>query len=157
MSEDAKQIVATLDNLATGFTAPKEPDILKLYELLLRDLQKFDGVLWQFPLALVSGNFLVVIQYFREPSLKNPIILLGLAVIDLLFMFNLLKHLDTRKAIVEATMKTEKYLINAGNCLSALVPTFPENDGSKGCKTLVWGLCWVNVAFLFYTVVVCLN
>lgn len=157
MSEDAKLIVASLDNLATGLTAPKEPDVLKFYELLLRDLQKFDGVLWQFPLALVSGNFLVVIQYFRDASLKSPIILLGLSLIDLLFMYNLLKHLETRKKIVDATIKTEKYLRDAKNCLSDLVPIFPEENGSKGCKTLVLGLFWINCAFLVYTAAICLN
>ena len=78
---------------------------LDLYKTYSDDLKKFDTICWQFPLALVSANF-IAFNWFSG----DLFYLLALSILNFLFLLPLMKHVHLRSCIVDALDNIGKFL-----------------------------------------------
>jgi hypothetical protein len=91
---------------------------IKLYELLVDQILRYDAILWQLPTALIIGNLLAI-----EKFLTSPIPLSALAVFNLGLIFVFGRMVRCQTIITEATRNAEDRLRSRfGDFLPAFAP-----------------------------------
>jgi hypothetical protein len=78
---------------------------LKLYELLVSQLHKYQNIIWQIPTALVVGNYVVIDRFS-----SNPVYLLALWFFNWGILFVLYRMVKTQRSIIRALRIAEKNL-----------------------------------------------
>lgn len=76
---------------------------IKLYILLVDQLQKYNSIIWQIPTALIAANSFA----FDKFSQDNPVILLGLAAVNFAIIYAYRRMIVQQSAIIDATRKAE--------------------------------------------------
>lgn len=123
--------------------------LIQLYRIYSDDLKKFDTICWQYPLALVTVNFLAA-YHLRT----NPIALAALTIVNFLFIGPLVKNVYLRQAIVTSMRNIEGRL--RADLGQNFVVDFNLSDPTfswlrwRTLFLLTWGLLFLN--FIFFLV-----
>jgi hypothetical protein len=100
---------------------PKITDTqLKLYQLLVDQLQKHSTILWQFPTALLAANAFALDKFFMRPWL-----ILVMAAIDGVFAYSYHRMATQLRAVIGATKAAEALLKESG--YEIFIPKFRES------------------------------
>lgn len=90
---------------------------LKLYAMLVDQLQKYTTILWQFPTALLAANAFVLDKF-----LVQPFMLLAVAITDGVLTYALHRLVIQQRAIIDATKASEAILKES--TYEAFIPKF---------------------------------
>jgi hypothetical protein len=116
-------------------------DLIDLYTLLVGQLQNYNGIIWQIPVALVAANF-VALDYAQG----KPWALLPLAIFNGVMIYAFYKMVVRQSAIIEATRSAERRLaLDYGD----VIPSFRKHGFSAPCA-LVVVLSMLDIALLIY-------
>jgi hypothetical protein len=108
---------------------------IKLYTLLVDQLQRYNTIIWQFPTALVGLNGLAVVQLAKQPWW-----LLAVWVFNLSMIFGFLKIIMRQSVLIDTTRSAEAHLQGE---FAHFVPTFKPS--------------WIRAPRLVYRTLVVLN
>ena len=116
---------------------------IKLYNLLVDQLLKYESTIWQIPTALVIGNFLAI-----EKFLCNPVALSCLALFNLGIIFVFQRMIKAQRVIIHATQNAEGQLRNEFN---NFIPNFQEHKIKAPIVflTILWIL---ELILIIYTI-----
>jgi len=78
---------------------------IKLYNILVDQLLRYQSTLWQIPIALLVANFIVISNFIGNPHPLIALLLFNFGMI--LIMHRMIKH---QRKIIEATNKAEEKL-----------------------------------------------
>ncbi len=81
---------------------------IKLYSLLVDQLQRYNTIVWQLPTALLALNLVVVGQLANQPG--QPWWLLGVAAFDGSMVYGFRKIVMRQSALIRATKLAEDRL-----------------------------------------------
>jgi hypothetical protein len=116
---------------------------LKLYSLLVDQIQKYNAIIWQVPTALVAANFFALDKFF-----SNPFLLLMLSIFNGVLIYAYHRMVLQQRAIIDATRKAE-------DDIKETYPTFiPEfcRAGIRAPSLLVYLLWVLDFSLLIYAV-----
>lgn len=119
-------------------------DLLELYNVLVGQVQNYNGIIWQIPIALIVANF-VALDYCTA---RNPWALFALFVFSCALIYAFYKMVVRQRVIIVATKVAEAKLSSSyGEC----IPKFKKH-GVSAPMLLVGILAALNVALLAYAV-----
>jgi hypothetical protein len=122
---------------------PTEAQI-KLYTLLVDQVQKYSTILWQFPTALLAANSFAIDKF-----LGKSVLFVGLAVVDVALVYAFQRLISHQRAVIDAAKKAEEDLRKTK--LSSYVPTF--HTPTLRASDITLGVLWLMTAALaFYSV-----
>lgn len=113
---------------------------IKLYSLLIDQIQKYNTILWQFPTALVAANFFAI-----NNLLKYPYLLLCLSILNLSLIFAFTRMVKTQRAIIDTTKKAEVEMIKQ---FPLFVPEFPQPN--LQAPAVMRDILWILAIVLFF-------
>jgi hypothetical protein len=112
---------------------------LKLYDMLLDQLQKHTTIFWQFPVALFAADFLAVDKFLRHPKLLFGIFLINLALV---YAFHCMVFYQS--AIIDATRLAESRLRETNKDF------IPQYGGKRYASIVVLCALWFLTFGLLY-------
>ena len=119
-------------------------DLMELYSVLVGQVQNYNSIIWQVPMALVAANF-VALDYSTS---QNPWALFALVVFNFAIIYAFYKMTVRQRAIIMATKAVEARLgSDYGDC----IPKFKKR-GVSAPRLLIWVLALLNAALLAYAV-----
>jgi hypothetical protein len=119
---------------------------IKLYNILVEQLQKYNTVIWQIPTALVAANFLAIDKF-----LSRPFLLFAISIFDAALIYVFQRMLVQQRAIISATQQSEKELRED---FRPFIPDFPKKK--INAPTIFLATLWILNAALFAYSVVCI-
>lgn len=128
-------------------------NILKIYGIYSNDLQKYNNIIWQFPIALITLN-VVSINFF----LNKPYVLLFISMANLIMLHALFKHIYHQRAIIKALKQIENELRKYYN--EDMIPDFKTNNKIikiPSADLLFYTLLAMNFVFLLIIIFGLLN
>jgi len=123
---------------------------LKLYEMLVDQLQKHTTIFWQFPVALLAANVFAVDKFL----LQQPKLLLSLFLMDFALVYTFHWEILHQRAVISATQSAERLLRSTD--YYTFIPQFGEKyikiyklllKVPKGSNVIIWGL-WLLTVFV---------
>ena len=97
--------------------SPKPDDNqIKLYTLLVDQIQKYNSIIWQVPTALIAANFFAIDKFISYPPL-----LLALALFNAVLIYAFYRMVIQQRAIIDAARQSEAELKKTYN---AFIPSF---------------------------------
>ena len=78
---------------------------LKVYTMLVDQIQKYNTILWQFPAAVLAANFLALDKFSPRPH-----ILFCVAALDCILAYVFQRLVAQQKAIIKASRNMESVL-----------------------------------------------
>lgn len=91
-------------------------ELLKLYSLCTEQLKYYNSLIWQFPTALATLNF-VAYNFFKD----KPEPLLILSILNFAMLYALFRHILNSKKIIGSTQKIELHLKDS---FGEMIPVF---------------------------------
>ncbi len=121
---------------------------IRLYSLLVDQIQKYNTIFWQFPTAIAAVNFLALHNFSLNPYLLFALFLLNSALI-----YAFTRMVCTQQTIIQVTKKAEQDLL--GKNFSSFVPKFDPKP-FKAPNVVVCVLWILNFAlFIWFIFLVC--
>ncbi|MFA6922210.1 MAG: hypothetical protein WC216_10225 [Gallionella sp.] len=118
---------------------------LKLYAMLVDQLQKYTTIFWQFPTALLAANAFVLDKF-----LAQPFMMLALAIIDGVLAYALHRLVIQQRTIISATKASEAILRES--TYEAFIPKF-SNTRVRAPLLIVYVLWTLTSALLVLAIV----
>ena len=121
-------------------------DIIKLYEIYSKDVQKYDTLIWQFPIALITVNILAIYYFIDHYQ-----VLFFVTLVNFVLLHALFKHAHHRHAIITAIQKIELKLQEYYE--QGMVPNFRVENWIlkiKSTSLILYILLILNIGFFFY-------
>ena len=117
---------------------------IKLYGILVDQLQKYNTIIWQIPTALVAANFLAIDKFH-----SNSPLLLALSLFNASLIYVFQRMIAQQRAIIKATKSAEAKIKNR---YATFIPTFPSKvvPAPKIFLCVIWLL---NTVLLLYSVI----
>ncbi len=97
---------------------------ITLYSSLTEQLFKHQAVIWQIPIALIVGNFVVLEKFY-----SNLYVLWSLALFNFGLIFVWYRMIKSQKVIIKATRKAEKHF---NEFYKGIYDDFLPDFGKKG-------------------------
>jgi hypothetical protein len=113
----------------------KRADLVKLYDVHSRSLNKYTDIIWQFPTALIGVNAFAL-DKFRQ----LPVALLATSLLNFVLIYALWRHVQIYTELRDATRAVEKELKE--QFAPAALPDFTRGFRPKPSQALVWALGW---------------
>ena len=121
-------------------------DDIKLYALLVDQVQRYNSIFWQAPAALLAANVISLGALTAKPAF-----LLGLTVFNLVFIFAFHKLVFTQRFLIKATKSAENRLRNR---FPDFIPTFEDHAlPIRAPGMLVGMLFFLNFWLLSYALI----
>lgn len=123
----------------------KNPDDnqVKLYSVLVDQLQKYNTIIWQIPTAIMAANVLAL-----DKLSSTPAFLLAVSIFNAALIFAFYKMVTQQRAIIDASRSAENEL---RKIWPAFIPNFkPSKFRSPGL--FVWTLGLLNLCLFIYSV-----
>ncbi|MBI5054492.1 MAG: hypothetical protein HZC38_04450 [Chloroflexi bacterium] len=123
---------------------PKPDDNqIKLYTLLVDQMQKYNSIIWQVPTALIVANFFGIDKF-----ISNPAILFALFVFNTVLIYAFDRMVTQQRAIIDAARRSETELRNTYN---TFIPSFSETK-MRAPRLFVITLGALNICLLVYVI-----
>lgn len=117
---------------------------LKLYNLLVDQIQKYNAIIWQAPTALVAANFFALDKF-----LCNSALLLVLSIFNGVLIYAYHRMVIQQRAVIDATRKAED---DIKKIYPAFIPEF-RRAGIRAPSLLVYSLWALDLCLLVYAVI----
>lgn len=117
---------------------------IKLYNLLVDQIQKYNTIIWQVPTALVAANFFALDKF-----LGNPTLLLVLSIFNAVLIYAYHRMIIQQRAIINASQNAEDELKKV---YQTFIPEF-HRAGIRAPSLLAYSL-WVIDFYLFVYAVI---
>lgn len=114
---------------------------LKLYNLLVDQIQKYNAIIWQVPTALIAANFFALDKFFG-----NPAILLVLSIFNGVLIYAYHRMIIQQCAVIDATRKAEDDIKGA---YPDFIPEF-RRTGIRAPSLLVYSLWILDFCLFIY-------
>ncbi len=126
-------------------TEDKKPDDnqIKLYTVLVDQLQKYNTIIWQVPIALMAANILAL-----DKLLSKPVFLLAISIFNAALIFAFYKMVTQQRVLIEASRSAENELKK--NWLE-FIPDFKPSK-IRAPRLFVWILSLLNLGLFIYSV-----
>ncbi len=122
-------------------------DDIKLYTLLVDQVQRYNSIFWQAPAALLAANVISLGALAAKPAF-----LLGLTVFNAVFIFAFHKLVFTQRFLIKATKSAENRLRDR---FPDFIPTFEDHPlPIRAPGMLVGMLAFLNFCLLAYALIV---
>lgn len=122
-------------------------DLLELYEIYSKDNRVYNGIVWQFPLALVTVNAVSIAFLWERPLLLPVLPIINFALLHALFKLG-----HNQSAIIDTLQQIESELRGRSARSASYVPDFEKNRGEilgwRSRMIISWTLLIMNIAFL---------
>lgn len=122
-----------------------DSNLIELYSLLIDQLQKYNSILWQFPIAIMAAN-----TFALDKLLEQPLILLCVAVIDAVLIYALRNLVRQQQAIISATKSVEENLKKTIH--RKAIPNF-ESPIVRAPPLIVYALSAGTLILMIYSLV----
>lgn len=116
---------------------------LKLYGLLVDQLQKYNSIIWQAPTALVAANILAL-----DRLEAHPLLLLAVSLFNAALILAFYKMVLQQRALIAAARSAEARLRRAW---PEFIPTFTPSK-IRAPSVFVWTLAILDACLLIYSV-----
>jgi len=116
---------------------------LKLYNLLVDQIQKYNAIIWQAPTALVAANFFALDKF-----LGNAALLLVLSIFNGVLIYAYHRMVIQQRAVIDATRKAED---DIKKIYPAFIPKF-RRAGIRAPSLLVYSLWVLDLCLLIYAI-----
>jgi hypothetical protein len=123
-------------------TEIKDEDRIKIYGLLVDQIQKYNTIIWQAPTALIVANFVVLIKF------DSPFPLLALCAFDFVSIYAFHRMVIYQGVIIKATQNTECELKKH---FGYMIPEFKKFKPSA-TDLLIWGLWLLEFSLFCYAI-----
>ena len=117
---------------------------LKLYGLLVDQLQKYNSLIWQVPTALVAANIFAL-----DKLAGRPFALLAVWLFNAALIFTFYKMVMRQRAVITAAQSAEAQVRQAW---PHFIPTFTPSK-VPAPSLFVWTLVLLDALLLIYCVV----
>ncbi len=114
---------------------------LKLYNLLVDQIQKYSAITWQTPTALMAANFFALDKFFG-----NPPILIVLSIFNGVLIYAYHRMIIQQRAVIDATRKAEDDIKGA---YPDFIPEF-RRIGIRAPSLLVYSLWILDFCLFIY-------
>jgi len=98
-------------------------DQIKLYEMLVNQLQRYHSIIWQIPTALLVANIVAIDKF-----LLHPFFLFCLSLFNYILIYIFHRMIVQQKAIIKATQLAENKLRKQ---FPDYIPSFPKKKISS--------------------------
>ena len=123
---------------------PKPDDNqIKLYALLVDQMQKYNSIIWQVPTALIAANFFAIDKF-----ISNPVLLFALTVFNTVLIYAFHRMVTQQRAIIDAARRSETELKET---YSTFIPSFSETK-MRAPRLFVIALGALNVCLFIYAI-----
>lgn len=122
-------------------------ELLEMYEIYSKDNRVYNGIVWQFPLALVTVNAVSIAFLWERPFLLPVLPIINFALLHALFKLG-----HNQGAIIETLQGIEAELRKKSPRAAAHIPNFekdrPEILGWRSRVIISWTLLVLNIIFM---------
>lgn len=122
---------------------------IKLYNMLLEQLMKYESTIWQIPTALVLGNFLAIGNFLSQPF---PLAALAIFNFGLIFVFY--RMIKAQEKIITAVRGAEEELRKS---FSTFLPNFSARHKVYSPRLFTIILWLLELGFVIYIVTLFLS
>lgn len=119
---------------------------IKLYNLLVDQIQKYNTILWQFPALLSAANFVILPQL-----LKYPVLLVALPILNFPLIYAFRRMIGRQQTIILCTKEVEKDLRRSYKKYINYIPDF-KAYGLPAPQLFFWTFLIFDLLLLFYSI-----
>lgn len=119
-----------------------------MYEIYSKDNRVYNGIVWQFPLALITVNALSIAFLWDKPFLLPILPIINFALLHALFKLG-----HNQGAIIDSLKGIENDLKSSSNQVEAYIPKFEKDRpwilGVRSRALISWTLLALNIFFIW--------
>ena len=122
-----------------------EDNHVKLYTVLVDQLQKYTTITWQGPTALIVANLFALDKFCL-----NPLLLFVLSIFNGVLIYGFHRMIIYQRVIIKATKQAEDELRKT---FDKFIPKFSESKVRAG-SLLIWTLWVLDIALVIYAITI---
>ena len=124
--------------------AKPDDNQIKLYALLVDQIQKYNSIIWQVPTALIAANFFAIDRFS-----SNPWPLLALFVFNSVLIYAFHRMVTQQRAVISAAKYSE---VELRKVYDAFIPSFSDAK-VRAPRLFVISLGVLNACLFVYAII----